>query len=147
MLRVSSRKPSACTTRRRRRWTPATWEPTRSGSTSSPRSSTLSRSCPGSSPAMDVLVIGAGGREHALAWRLRRDDGVRSVRIAPGNGGTPAVAETVPDLDVGDVTAVARHAARERYDLVVIGPEGPLAGGLADELSAARVPTFGPTRA
>lgn len=96
---------------------------------------------------MDVLVIGSGGREHALAWRLARDEGVRRVRIAPGNGGTTAVAESVRDLDVRDVTAVARHAARERYGLVVIGPEAPLAGGLADELASTRIPTFGPTRA
>ncbi|MGH2382528.1 MAG: phosphoribosylamine--glycine ligase [Candidatus Limnocylindria bacterium] len=96
---------------------------------------------------MDVLVIGSGGREHALAWRLARDEGVRLVRIAPGNGGTPAVGESVPDLDVSDVTAVARHVARERYGLVVIGPETPLAAGLADELASTRIPTFGPTRA
>jgi phosphoribosylamine--glycine ligase len=96
---------------------------------------------------MDVLVIGSGGREHALAWRLARDDGVRLVRIAPGNGGTAAVGESVPDLDVRDITGVARHAARERYGLVVIGPEGPLAAGLADELASTRIPTFGPSRA
>lgn len=96
---------------------------------------------------MDVLVLGSGAREHALAWRLSRDDAVRRVRVAPGNGGTPAVAETVSDLDITDPIAVARHAARERYDLVVIGPEAPLAAGVADELGAARVPTFGPMRA
>lgn len=96
---------------------------------------------------MDVLVIGSGGREHALAWRLARDEGVRRVRVAGGNGGTEAVAETVPDLDLRDVTALARHAARERYGLVVIGPEGPLAAGLADEMASTRIPTFGPTRA
>jgi phosphoribosylamine--glycine ligase len=96
---------------------------------------------------MDVLVIGSGAREHALAWRLARDEGVRSVRIAPGNGGTGAVAEAVRELDVLDPVAVARHAARERYGLVVIGPEAPLAAGDADELHAARIPTFGPTRA
>jgi phosphoribosylamine---glycine ligase len=95
---------------------------------------------------MDVLVLGGGGREHALAWWLARDEGVRRVRIAPGNGGTPAVAETV-DLDPCDVRAVARHAARERYGLVVIGPEAPLAAGVADGLAAAGVPVFGPSRA
>jgi phosphoribosylamine---glycine ligase len=95
---------------------------------------------------MDVLVLGSGAREHALAWRLARDEGVRSVRVAPGNGGTVAVAESVPDLDATDALAVARHAARERYDLVVIGPEAPLAAGVVDELIAARIPTFGPTR-
>ncbi len=95
---------------------------------------------------MDVLVIGSGGREHALAWRLARDEGVRRVRILPGNAGTAAVGENV-DLDPTDVTAVARHAMRERYGLVVIGPEGPLAAGLADELASAGIPTFGPSRA
>jgi phosphoribosylamine---glycine ligase len=95
---------------------------------------------------IDVLVIGSGAREHALAWRLARDEGVSRVRIAPGNGGTPAVAETVDGLDVLDPDAVARHAARERYGLVVIGPEAPLAAGVADALALARVPTFGPTR-
>ncbi len=92
-------------------------------------------------------MLGAGGREHALAWRLARDEPVRRVRIAPGNGGTPAAGESVPDLDIGDPIAVARHATRERYDLVVIGPEAPLAAGVADELTSARIPTFGPSRA
>ncbi len=96
---------------------------------------------------MDVLVLGAGGREHALAWRLARDEGVRSVRVAPGNGGTAAVAQPVTDLDITDPLAVARHAARERYDLVVIGPEVPLAAGVVDELTSARIPAFGPSRA
>ncbi len=95
---------------------------------------------------MDLLVLGSGGREHALAWRLARDPGVGRVRIAPGNGGTAAVAEAVSDLDITDPIAVARHATRERYDLVVIGPEAPLASGVADELVSARVPVFGPSR-
>ena len=95
---------------------------------------------------MDILVIGGGAREHALAWRLARDEGVRRVRIAPGNAGTAAVAEAVADLDISDPLAVARHATRERYDLVVIGPEGPLAAGVADELISARMPVFGPSR-
>jgi phosphoribosylamine--glycine ligase len=95
---------------------------------------------------VDVLVLGSGAREHALAWRLARDEGVRRLRIAPGNGGTPAVAETVAPLDIGDPVAVARHASRERYDLVVVGPEGPLAAGVADALATAGIPVFGPSR-
>ncbi len=94
-----------------------------------------------------ILVLGSGAREHALAWRLARDDGVGEVRLAPGNGGTAAVAGTVPGLDILDPLAVARHAARERYDLVVIGPEAPLAAGMADALKQASVPVFGPDRA
>jgi phosphoribosylamine---glycine ligase len=96
---------------------------------------------------VEILVLGSGAREHALAWRLARDDVVRRVRIAPGNAGTAAVADSVADLDPHDPVAVARHAARERYDLVVIGPEGPLAAGVADALVAASVPVFGPSRA
>ncbi len=95
---------------------------------------------------MELLILGSGGREHALAWRLARDEGVARVRIAPGNGGTPACAETVPDLDPLDPSAVARHVSRERYDLVVIGPEAPLAAGVADALDGI-APTFGPSRA
>jgi phosphoribosylamine--glycine ligase len=96
---------------------------------------------------VEILVLGSGGREHALAWRLARDDGVRRVRIAPGNGGTAAVGETVPDLDPNDPRAVVRHAAREGYGLVVIGPEAPLAAGVADALEQAAIPVFGPTAA
>jgi phosphoribosylamine--glycine ligase len=94
-----------------------------------------------------ILVLGSGAREHALAWRLSRDGGGATLRIAPGNAGTAAVADTVEGLDAADPAAVARLAARERYDLVVIGPEAPLAAGVADALQAASVPVFGPTRA
>jgi phosphoribosylamine--glycine ligase len=95
---------------------------------------------------VDVLVLGSGAREHALAWRLARDEGVQRVHIAPGNGGTPAVGETIPNLNILDPAAVARHAARERYGLVVIGPEAPLAAGVADALTTASIPVFGPSR-
>ena len=91
-------------------------------------------------------MLGSGAREHALAWRLSRDEDVGRVRVAPGNGGTPAVGDRV-DLDPTDPMAVARHAARERYGLVVIGAEAPLEAGVADELVSARIPTFGPMRA
>ncbi len=97
-------------------------------------------------PALDVLILGSGAREHALAWRLARDDGVGRVSIAPGNGGTEACGRTVADLNILDPAAVARHAARERYGLVVIGPEAPLAMGVADALEQASVPVFGPGR-
>jgi phosphoribosylamine--glycine ligase len=96
---------------------------------------------------VEILVLGSGGREHALAWRLARDDGVRRVRVAPGNGGTRAIGEAVDDLDLTDPRAVVRHAAREGYGLVVIGPEAPLAAGVADALEQAAIPVFGPTAA
>jgi phosphoribosylamine--glycine ligase len=95
---------------------------------------------------MRILVLGSGAREHALAWRLARDEAGHDLRIAPGNGGTAAAAETVVDLDPLDPVAVARHAGRERYDLVVIGPEAPLAAGVADALGQAGIPAFGPRR-
>ena len=63
---------------------------------------------------MRILVLGSGAREHALAWRLARDEDVQRVRIAPGNGGTPACGETVEGLDPLDPVAVARHVSRER---------------------------------
>jgi phosphoribosylamine--glycine ligase len=95
---------------------------------------------------VEVLVLGAGAREHALAWRLARDDAVRRVSVAPGNGGTPAVGRTIEGLEPLDPIAVVRHAARERYDLVVVGPEGPLAAGVVDALLQAGIPVFGPSR-
>ena len=91
---------------------------------------------------MHVLLIGAGGREHALAWKIAQSPLVRRLTCAPGNPGTAAVAANVPMPD--DVPAWARA---EGVDLVVVGPEQPLADGLADALAAAGIPCFGPTRA
>ena len=97
-------------------------------------------------PSPDVLILGSGAREHALAWRLARDESVGRVSIAPGNGGTEACGRNIADLNILDPAAVARHATRERYGLVVIGPEAPLAAGVADALAQASVPVFGPSR-
>ena len=95
---------------------------------------------------MRVLVVGGGGREHALAWTLARSPSVNAVWCAPGNPGTESVATNlaipVSDLE-GQVTAARQVAA----DLVVIGPEAPLAAGLGDRLRAAGVPVVGPARA
>ena len=91
---------------------------------------------------MRVLVIGSGGREHALCWALARSTSVRQVLCAPGNAGTAAVAQSV-ELDPGDHAAVVAFA-RAAADLVVIGPEKPLADGLADALRAAGVRVVGP---
>ena len=95
---------------------------------------------------MEVLVLGSGAREHALAWRLAADDSVTRVSVAPGNAGTTAVARNIPDLDILDPGAVARHAARERYGLVVVGPDAPLEAGVADALEGAGIPVLGPRR-
>ena len=98
-------------------------------------------------PGLDVLVLGSGAREHALAWRLGRDESVGRVRIAPGNGGTAACGTNLADLNPLDPAAVARYAANQRIGLVVVGPEASLATGVADALEQASVPVFGPIRA
>ncbi|TVR34667.1 MAG: phosphoribosylamine--glycine ligase [Nitriliruptor sp.] len=91
-----------------------------------------------------VLVIGGGGREHALAWRLAGSPSVAEIATAPGNPGTAGLGPTLP-VDVGDPVAIADLAERQRFDLVVIGPEAPLVAGAVDELSRRSIPAFGPT--
>jgi len=95
---------------------------------------------------MRVMVLGSGAREHALAWRLHRDAEVDEVLCAPGNGGTGAIARSIP-LDPTRPDEVLEAARRERAGLVVVGPEAPLVAGVVDELTAAGIPTFGPTAA
>lgn len=95
---------------------------------------------------MNVLVIGSGGREHALAWAIGRCDSVRSVYVAPGNPGTRDMGENVP-LDSRDHAAVIRFCKEKGVGLVVVGPENPLAEGIADSLRAAGIPVFGPGKA
>lgn len=95
---------------------------------------------------MKVLVIGGGGREHALVWALLRSKRVGEVVCAPGNAGVAAMARCEP-LDVTDVGATVALAERERPGLVVIGPEVPLALGTTDALEAVGFRVFGPTRA
>ena len=94
--------------------------------------------------AQTVLVVGSGGREHALAWALSKDPGVGAVHIAPGNPGTAAVGTNHP-LDIMDGAAVAALAAALAADLVVVGPEAPLVAGVADAVRAAGIPVFGPS--
>jgi phosphoribosylamine--glycine ligase len=94
----------------------------------------------------DVLLVGGGGREHALAWKLARSPRLGRMLAAPGNPGIAAHArcEAVKDTAIADLVALAR---RERPDLVVVGPEAPLALGLADQLRAAGFAVFGPSAA
>lgn len=95
---------------------------------------------------MRVLVIGGGGREHALAWRLAGSESVREVLAWPGN---PGIARCGTSLggSVDDLDGICACAAERRVDLVVIGPEAPLVAGLSDRLRAAGVPVFGPSAA
>jgi phosphoribosylamine---glycine ligase len=95
---------------------------------------------------MRLLVVGSGGREHALAWKISKSPLVRTLFAAPGNPGIGGVATLVP-LDVRDVEAVARWARESRVDLVVVGPEAPLVAGLVDRLAQDGIPAFGPRAA
>ena len=93
---------------------------------------------------MKVLIVGNGAREHALAWRISRSPALTRLWVAPGNYGTACVAT---NLNVGSsVESLAAAARKVSADLVVVGPEAPLADGLADALTAMGIPVFGPTR-
>ena len=95
---------------------------------------------------MKVLVIGGGGREHAIVWALRGSERVTDVVCAPGNGGIAELARCLP-LDLNDLAATLRLAEQERPDLTVVGPELPLSLGLVDALEARGLRVFGPTQA
>jgi phosphoribosylamine---glycine ligase len=95
---------------------------------------------------MNVLLIGGGGREHALAWKLKQSPLLDRLFCAPGNAGIEAVADCVA-LDLGDHHAVVGFCREKDVGLVVIGPEAPLVAGLADQLEASGLKVFGPSRA
>ncbi len=94
---------------------------------------------------MDVLVLGSGGREHALAWRIRLSPSASRVYVAPGNPGTAHVGTNVT-LDLGDFREIAEFVKSKGIQLVVVGPENPLADGIADYLRSCGISTFGPGR-
>jgi phosphoribosylamine--glycine ligase len=95
---------------------------------------------------MKVLVIGGGGREHALAWKLAASERVQRVYVAPGNGGT-AADPRLRNVPLTDIAALADFAAAEGVALTVVGPEAPLAAGVVDHFRARGQRVFGPTRA
>src|SRR5689334_10214051 len=112
----------------------------------------------GSLESMRLLVIGSGGREHALAWALARSPQADHVYVAPGNGGTEwpehsgsdgvrlAACSNVP-IPVNDFAALIQFAHEQRIDLTVVGPEVPLSAGIVDQFQANGLRIFGPTRA
>ncbi|HEX8662820.1 MAG TPA: phosphoribosylamine--glycine ligase [Beijerinckiaceae bacterium] len=95
---------------------------------------------------MNILLIGSGGREHALAWKLSRSPLCGRLFVAPGNPGT-AQCGTNLAVDVSDHAAVVAACRQEKIDFVVVGPETPLVAGIVDDLAAAGIKAFGPTRA
>lgn len=95
---------------------------------------------------MKVLVIGSGGREHALAWKIAQSPQVEALYCAPGNGGTAQIAVNVP-LKETDIESLARYALEQQIDLTVIGPELPLMLGLVDYFQERGLRVFGPTQA
>ena len=95
---------------------------------------------------MKILVVGSGGREHAIAWRLAQDEERHELYCAPGNAGTADVATNV-DIKADDISGIAAWATVNHPDLVVVGPEAPLVKGLVDALAGIRVPAFGPVAA
>ena len=93
---------------------------------------------------MNILVLGGGGREHAITWALAKSPRTDELYVAPGNGGTDAIATNVSDLDACDAQAVLDFAKEHNIELVVIGPEAPLVVGVADVLREAGIAVFGP---
>ena len=95
---------------------------------------------------MRVLIIGSGGREHALAWKLKQEEPSVELLVAPGNPGIAALAECVP-VSATDIPSLVALARARAVELTVVGPEGPLALGIVDQFRLAGLPIFGPTQA
>jgi len=93
---------------------------------------------------MNILVIGSGGREHALCWKIANSPDLDTLYCAPGNGGIADIAQCV-DMDTADHSAVISFCEDHQIDMVVVGPEGPLVAGIVDDLTAANILVFGPT--
>jgi len=94
---------------------------------------------------MKILIIGSGGREHALAWKMAKSPKVRKIYCAPGNAGISQAAECVA-IDSGDIPKLVAFAREKAMDLTVVGPEAPLAEGIVDEFEKAGLKIFGPTK-
>src|SRR5512133_2219375 len=95
---------------------------------------------------MKILIVGSGGREHAIAWKVAQSPRCSQLFIAPGNAGTAQLGQNIP-LAVEDVSGLTALAQAQAMDLVIVGPEAALGCGLVDSLQAAGVPVFGPTQA
>lgn len=96
---------------------------------------------------MNVLIVGSGGREHAIAWKVSQSPRLNKLFVLPGNPGTAELAENIKGISVDDQVAIPVFCKDKQIDLVIVGPEAPLAAGLADSLSAQGIRCFGPKRA
>src|SRR4029079_3359745 len=94
---------------------------------------------------MRVLVVGQGGREHAICWKLKQSPQVKEIYAAPGNAGIAQVADCVP-IGVADIIELADFAEQLKIDLTIVGPELPLTLGIVDEFQKRGLAIFGPTR-
>ena len=94
---------------------------------------------------MNILVLGSGGREHAITWALAKSPRAEKLYVAPGNGGTQAIAENVSGVDINSGQSVLAFAQENNVELVVVGPEAPLVAGVADVLREAGIAVFGPS--
>ncbi|MCJ7611481.1 MAG: phosphoribosylamine--glycine ligase, partial [Candidatus Aminicenantes bacterium] len=94
---------------------------------------------------MKILVIGSGGREHALAWKIAQSRHCQKLYCLPGNAGTAAIAENVAG-DPADIPRLAAFAGGEKVDLTVVGPEQPLVMGIVDEFEKRKLRIFGPNK-
>jgi phosphoribosylamine--glycine ligase len=101
----------------------------------------LNRRC-----ALKILVVGGGGREHALVWKVAQSSLVDEIFVAPGNAGTSHIATNL-NIQQTDIPALVKTARQNRIDLTVVGPEGPLADGIVDQFQSSELRIFGPTRA
>src|SRR5262249_31263950 len=95
---------------------------------------------------MNILLLGSGGREHALAWKIASSPLVEKLYCSPGNAGIAQEAELV-GLDIADHAAVIAFCRTQKIGLVVVGPEAPLCAGIVDDLTAAGIKAFGPLKA
>src|SRR5437867_9714698 len=94
---------------------------------------------------MKILVVGSGGREHALAWKLARSPDAERIFCAPGNAGTAEIAENV-SISTSDLETLVRFAKENRIDLTVVGPDDPLAAGIVDLFTSEKLRAFGPNK-
>jgi phosphoribosylamine--glycine ligase len=95
---------------------------------------------------MKVLIIGGGGREHALAWKISQSPLVKKIYVAPGNGGTE-LDSNIENINISEIQDLIDFATKQKIDLTVVGPEAPLAIGIVNEFKKNNLAIFGPTKA